>query len=157
MTNTSSPDDRFFYLEDFQPGQIYTSSSITVTEEAIIAFAKEYDPQDFHMDAEKAKNTALGGLAASGWHTACLSMRLMADMMPRMEGGLVGRSIEKVEWPRSVRPNDTLSCTAEILEVRPSASNPSRGVMRFKNTTRNQNGETVLQMETVVFVPRRKP
>lgn len=145
----------FIYMEDLRVGQVFTAGPVTVTEEEIIAFAEQYDPQDFHTDPEKARDSAFGELVASGWHTAALSMRLILEATPQMKGGMIGRSAEKLNWPRPVRPGDRLSLEIEILELRLSGNKPERGVMRTRNTTLNQEGKPVMTMETIVFVPRR--
>ncbi len=146
--------EKFYYMDDFKAGDKFTSGPITVSAEDIIAYAKQFDPQDFHIHPEKAADTALGGHAASGWHTASLTMRMILDATPPMKGGMVGRQVENMSWPRPVRPGDTLRLELEILNIRTS-SNPTRGVMRTKNTTYNQNNEPVLEMETIILVPRR--
>jgi acyl dehydratase len=143
-------------MEDFHVGQKFTAGPMTVTAQDITAFAEQFDPQDFHTDSLKAKNTVFGEQVASGWHTAALSMRLMLSAVPEIEGGMVGRSIEKLQWPRPVRPGDSLSITIEILEMRVSASNPARGITRIKAVTHNQNNDPVQEMETVIFMPRRE-
>jgi len=147
--------ENYLYLEDLSVGQKFYAGPITVTQEEIIAFAKQYDPQDFHTDPVKAKNTAFGELVASGWHTAAMTMRMITDATPKMEGGMIGRAIEKMGWPRPVRPGDVLSLEMQVLETRTSEKSTSRGTMRTKNTVTNQNGKPVLEMEAVVFVPRR--
>ncbi len=145
----------FITYEDLAVGQKFAAGPQRVTQEDIIAFGKQYDPQDFHTDPVKAKDTVFGELVASGWHTACLAMRMIVTATPEMEGGMVGRAVENINWPRSVRPDDLLSLTIEITELRASAKYPARGLMRTKNTVTNQNGETVMEMEAVVFVPRK--
>lgn len=154
MTETAASSD-FTYMEDLKVGQKFTAGPIKVTAEDIIAFARQFDPQPFHLDAEAAKQTPFGELVASGWHTASMTMRMIVDSSPNMEGGMIGRSVERLNWLRAVKPGDTLSFEAEILEMRGSGSDPRRGVMRIHNTTSNQNGEAVLTMESIVFVPRR--
>ena len=144
----------YLYMEDCIPGQKFNAGPITVASEEIIAYARQFDPQDFHTDAEKAKNTAFGELVASGWHTASLTMRLLVEAIPPMEGGMIGRRVESMDWPRPVRPGDTLRLETEILWKRPT-SNPKRGILRTKNTTTNQNGEIVMTMEAVIFIPRK--
>lgn len=146
--------ESFLYMEDCQAGQVFSAGPVTVTAQEIIAYARQFDPQDFHTDAEKAKDTAFGELVASGWHTASLTMRLLVEAMPRMKGGMIGRRIETLDWPRPVRPDDRLSLETEILQVR-ATSHPARGLLRTKTTTRNQNGDPVLVMEALIFVPRR--
>jgi len=150
-----SENKNYIYLEDLSVGQKFHAGPVQVTQEAIIAFAKQFDPQDFHTDPVKAKDTFFGELVASGWHTASLTMRMIVDASPKMKGGMVGRVVEKMGWPRPVRPGDVLSLELEILDLRTSAKSPERGLMRTKNTVTNQKGEPVLEMETVVFVPRK--
>ena len=145
----------FIYMEDLHVGQRFTAGAVLVTEDAIIEFAKKYDPQDFHTDPLKAKDSDFGELVASGWHTASLSMRMIVGAMPKMKGGMIGRRAEKINWPRPVRPGDKLSIEIEVLELRISGSKPERGVMRTRSITFNQKGETVMEMETLVFVPRK--
>jgi acyl dehydratase len=147
--------DNFTYMEDLAVGQKTAAGPVTITAEDITAFARQYDPQDFHTDAGKAKDTAFGELIASGWQTAALTMRMIIDASPKMKGGMIGRGIEKLSWPRAVKPGDTLTYEGEILDLRPSGGNPKMGVMRVRNTTRNQHGDVVLEMESIVFVPRR--
>lgn len=144
-----------YYMEDLTVGQRYTAGPIDVTEADAIDFARKYDPQDFHTNPEEAKLSLFGGLIISGWHTAALTMRLIIEASPKMKGGMVGRSVEKISWLRPVKPGDKLTYEGEILDLRPSNSQPTRGIMRVKNTTFNQQGEPVLEMESVVFVPRR--
>jgi acyl dehydratase len=147
----------FIYMEDLHVGQKFTAGPVWVTEKEIIAFGKQYDPQDFHTDPVKAKSSAFGELVASGWHTAALSMRMIVAAVPPMKGGMIGRSAEKISWPRPVRPGDRLSLEVEILELRISDNKPERGIMRTRNTTVNQEGRPVMTMETIVFVPRKNP
>ena len=154
MTESTDRND-FTYMEDLKVGQKFVAGPIKVTAEEIIAFATQFDPQPFHLDAEAAKHTAFGELVASGWHTASMTMRMIVDSSPNMEGGMIGHSIEKLNWLRAVKPGDSLSFEAEILDLRGSNSDPRRGVMRIRNTTSNQKGEPVLTMESIVFVPRK--
>ena len=154
MSDNKKPDS-YLYLEDLSVGQKFHAGPIEVTQETIIAFAKQFDPQDFHTDPVKAKDTVFGELVASGWHTASLTMRMITEATPKMKGGMVGRAIEKMGWPRPVRPGDVLSLELEILDLRTSPKSPERGIMRTKNTVTNQDGKAVLEMEAVVFVPRR--
>lgn len=151
----TQPLTRATHMEDFAVGQSFTSMTITVTPEMIVAFAREYDPQYFHLDAAQAKSSVFQGLSASGWHTAALTMRMLIDAVPDIEGGMVGRAIEKMQWPRPVRPGDVLQTTVEVLDLRVSNSDPRRGVGRIRVTTRNQKSETVQEMETIIFLPRR--
>lgn len=144
------------YFEDFAVGQVFMNDdAITVTEEDIFAYARQFDPQPFHTDPEAARNSVFGGLAASGWHTASLTMRLMVTSGVNIAGGMVGRAIDGFEWPRPTRPGDQLRVRMEVIELRPSRSNPKRGTVRFRVSTVNQHGEDVLRMTTTVVVPRR--
>lgn len=142
-------------MEDLHIGQKFTAGPVRVTAEEIVAFAQKFDPQDFHLDPVKAKATLFGEQVASGWHTASLTMRMIVDITTGMKGGLVGRTVEKINWPRPVRPNDVLTLEVEIIELRDSAKMPSHGMMRTKNITYNQDRKPVMEMETVVFVPKR--
>ncbi len=151
MTNLTD----FITYEDLAIGQKFTAGPQKVTEEDIIAFGKQYDPQDFHTDPVKAKDTVFGELVASGWHTACLAMRMIVQASPHMKGGMVGRAVENINWPLPVRPDDSLSLAVEITELRTSEKSPERGLMRTKNTVTNQNSEIVMEMDAIVFVPRR--
>ena len=143
------------YLEDFHVGDRFRSGDYTMAEEEMIAYARQYDPQPFHTDAAAAARSLFGGLVASGWHTAAVGMRLIAQSEFRVAGGLIGMGVDLLRWPRPVRPGDTLHVEVEVLEVRPSRSHPDRGIVRVRNTTLNQAGETVQIMETVLFVQRR--
>ena len=142
------------YLEDLHVGQTFTTASVTVTTEAIKAFARDYDPQPFHLDEDAARDSLFGGLAASGWHTAALSMRLLVDGLP-IAGGLIGVGGETT-WPRPTRPGDTLTVDIEVTEITPSKSRPDRGMVRTRNETRNQHGEPV-QISKLGIVVWRRP
>jgi len=143
------------YLEDFTVGQVYNSGRLRIEREAIIAFAEEYDPQPYHLDDEAARKTIFGGLAASGWHTAALTMRLLVDGEFRPAGGIIGVGFDELSWPRPVRPGDELRVRSEVLEVRPSKSRADRGLIRVRNTTFNQNDEAVQIFTGNLIVPRR--
>jgi acyl dehydratase len=130
-----------FYLEDLTVGQHFTSPSITVTEDEIKAFAARYDPQPFHLDDAAARQTLFGGLAASGWHTAAMTMRMLVDGAP-LAGGIIGGGGE-ITWPRPTRPGDTLHVESTVVEIIPSRSKPDRGMVVMRSETRNQNGEAV--------------
>ena len=144
------------YLEDFAAGQIYGSGRITVEKERIKAFAAEFDPQPFHVDEDAARRTIFGGLAASGWHTAALTMRLLVDSELNPAGGIVGAGFDEFRWPLPVRPGDELSVESEVLEVRPSKSRPNQGMIKIRTTTRNQKGE-VVQLSVGNLVVARRP
>jgi acyl dehydratase len=131
------------YLEDFAPGQRYVSGKLRVEPTAIKAFAAQFDPQPFHLDEDAARDTFFGGLAASGWHTAALSMKLLVESDFRPAGGIIGTRAEELKWPRPVRPGDELHVESEVLEVRPSKSRADQGFVKCRSTTLNQNGEPV--------------
>jgi acyl dehydratase len=148
-------DKPLHYLDDLAVGQVFRSGSLVVDEAAIIAFAAEFDPQPFHLDPEQAKATFFGGLAASGWHTAALTMRLLVDGEARIAGGIIGGGGE-ISWPRPTRPGDTLTLESEILEITPSRSRPDRGMVTMRTTTLNQNREAV-QISTMKLVAPKRP
>lgn len=131
------------YLEDYEVGQTYRSARLTVSEAEIIAFARSFDPQPFHLDAEVAKGTFFQGLAASGWHTAALTMRLLVEGELSPAGGIIGAGFEELTWPRPVRPGDELNVVSEVLEVRRSSSRPTQGMLKVRSTTFNQNNDPV--------------
>lgn len=144
-------------LEDFAVGDCFPTDSVTVTEDEILSFGRQFDPQVFHVDPDAAGNSFFGELVASGWHTAAMTMRLMVDSRFTGTTPMIGLGVEALTWPRSVRPGDTLSATIEVMEIRTSRSNPSRGSMRIQTTTVNQDDETVYQMTSTVLMPRRIP
>jgi acyl dehydratase len=143
------------YLEDFAPGQIYRSGRKRVDTADIKRFAAEYDPQPFHLDEEAARNSFFDGLAASGWHTAALTMRLLVDSDFKAANGLIGAGFDELRWPRPVRPGDEIRVESEVLEVRPSKSRSDIGLVKFRMTTLNQNGEAVQVATCNLVVPRR--
>ena len=143
------------YLEDIFVGQRFVTGERQVTAEEIKTFAKAYDPQPFHTDEVLAKDTFFGGLAASGWLTAALTMRLQIDGGPRIAGGMIGAG-GHVSWPRPVRPGDTLRVESEVTEITPSRSRPERGFITLKSETKNQNNE-VVQIFTVKLLVWRRP
>jgi acyl dehydratase len=145
--------DRFF-LEDLAAGQTFTSGSHVVDAAEIKTYARQFDPQPFHLDEESAKATFFGALVASGWHTASMTMRLLVDDGLPIAGGIIGAGGE-VAWPAPTRPGDTLTVVSEILEVVPSRSRPDRGMARVRCETRNQHGEAVQIMTAKLIVPRR--
>ncbi len=143
------------YLEDFAVGQIYGSRRITVEKERIKTFAAEFDPQPFHQDEEAARHSIFGGLAASGWHTAALTMRLLVESEFKPAGGIIGAGFDEFRWPLPVRPGDELRVESEVLEVRPSKSRPHQGLVKVRTTTKNQKGEVVQVSVGNLVVPRR--
>jgi acyl dehydratase len=144
------------YLEDLAAGQTFGSGRLRIDADRIKAFAAEFDPQPFHLDEEAAEHSILRGLAASGWHTAALTMRLLNDSAFRPAGGIVGAGCDELKWPRPVRPGDELHVESEILEVRPSKSRPEIGLVKVRTTTLNQLGEPVQILVANLVVPRRR-
>jgi acyl dehydratase len=151
--DTQSSDERL-YLDDLHVGQRFTSGSHVLDAAQIKAFAREFDPQPFHLDDAAAKATLFGGLAASGWHTAAVTMRLLVQGGLPIAGGIIGSGGE-LNWVNPVRPNDTLTVVSEILEITPSRSRPDRGGVRVRSETRNQHGEVVQTFAPRLVVPRR--
>ncbi|HEV2100116.1 MAG TPA: MaoC family dehydratase [Stellaceae bacterium] len=145
------------YFEDFVVGQIFGSGRRRIEAERIKSFAAEFDPQPFHLDDMAAQATMFGGLAASGWHTAALSMRLLVEGELQPAGGIIGGRLEELHWPRPVRPGDELRVESEVLEMRPSNSRPDQGLIKVRTTTLNQNGEKVQIFTANLYVPRRPP
>ena len=141
------------YLEDLRVGQVYESGSHRLDTAQIKAFAAQFDPQYFHLDEEAAKASLFGGLAASGWNVAAITMRLMVESN-RIAGGLIGAGVE-IAWPRPTRPGDTLHVETEVLEITPSRSRPDRGTAIVRCTTLNQHGEPVQTFTPKLVVPRR--
>jgi acyl dehydratase len=143
------------FLEDISVGQRFGSGTVQVSAEDIIRFARDFDPQPFHLDPALAGETLFGGLAASGWHTAALSMRLLVEGEFQPAGGLIGAGFDELAWPIPVRPGDTLQVTSKILAVRRSQSRPMQGVIKVRNLTINQNGETVQRAVANLIVKAR--
>src|ERR1700730_6580122 len=149
--------DRRLYLEDFHVGQRFTSATHVIDATQIKAFARQFDPQPFHLDEEAAKGTLFGGLVASGWHTASITMRLQVDSGLPIAGGIVGIGGE-MSWPRPTLPGDVLRVVSEVEEVTPSRSRPDRGVVRVRSEPRNQRDEVVQILTAKLFVhPRTAP
>ena len=143
------------YLEDYAVGQTFGSGALKVDEAQIKRFAADFDPQPFHLDEAAARNSIFGGLAASGWHTAALTMRLLVESELQPAGGLVGAGFDEFRWPKPVRPGDELRLASEIVDVRPSRSRPTQGLIKVRTTTYNQNGEPVQILVANLVVPRR--
>jgi len=141
------------FLDDLHVGQRFSSGAHAIDEHQIKAFAGDFDPQPFHLDGDAAKNTIFGGLAASGWHTAAITMRLLVDGGAPIAGGIVGAGGE-ISWPKPTRPGDVLQVECEILEVTPSRSRPDRGMVTMRCETFNQRGETLQILTAKLVVPR---
>jgi acyl dehydratase len=143
------------YLEDFAVGQKHVTGTLRLDAEAIKAFARQFDPQPFHLDDEGGRGSLFDGLAASGWHTAAITMRLLVDSPMKPAGGIIGTRAEELKWPRPVRPGDELHVEAEILEVRPSRSRPGEGYVKCRTNTLNQRGEPVQTLVMNLLVRSR--
>ena len=143
------------YLEDFAAGQVYRSNRLQVDRGQILAFASQFDPQPYHLDEELARKSVFKGLAASGWHTAAVTMRLLVESDFQPADGILGVGLEELSWPRPVRAGDELRVEGEVLEVRPSKVRTDRGVIRVRTTTFNQNDQPVQIFTGNLLVPRR--
>ena len=140
--------------DDLQVDQTFRTGTVRVEPERIRAFAAEFDPQPFHLDEGAARAGPFGGLVASGWHTAALTMRLLVGGELHIVGGLIGMGVEELSWPRPVRPGDVLRVESEVLGLRPSNSKPDRGIVRVRNTTLNGEGQPVMVQVVTMIVPR---
>ena len=143
------------YLEDYAVGQRFRSGPLRIDKERIKRFGAEFDPQPFHLDEDAARHTIFGGLVASGWLTAAVTMRLLVESELKPAGGIVGAGADEFRWPRPVRAGDELRIESEVLEVRPSKSRPSQGLIKVRTTTFNQNDEAVQIIVANLVVPRR--
>lgn len=142
------------YLEDLRVGQRFGSGTHALDEAQIKAFAREFDPQPFHVDAAAARSTMFGGLVASGWHTAAITMKLLVDGGAPFAGGVIGAGAE-ISWPTPTRPGDVLRVESEIMDVTPSRSRPDRGIVTVRSETINQRGEIAQVLTAKLIVPRR--
>lgn len=144
------------YLEDLSPGDELEFGAYEVTEDEILEFAEQYDPQWFHTDPQRAReNSIYGSLIASGWHTGAMTMRMLVDEHFTDAASLGALGVDELRWPNPTRAGETLSVHVEVLETRPSESQPDRGVVRTKTTTANQDGETKLSMEPIALYAKR--
>jgi len=146
-----------YYWEDFVPGQVRETGGHSLTEDEIVEFAKKYDPQPFHIDREKAKQSAFGGLIASGWQTAGMCMRMLCDLYLLESASMGSPGVDEVRWVKPVRPGDTLRLKSTVLETRASASRPDMGTVRSRSEVYNQHGELVMHMSGVGMFRRRTP
>lgn len=142
------------YLDDLEVGQRFASGRHVLDTAQIKAFAAEYDPQPFHLDEQAAEDSLFAGLAASGWHTAAITMRLLVQGGAPIAQGIIGAGVD-IAWPRPTRPGDVLQVESEVLEITPSRSRPDRGVVSLRSETRNQRGEVVQVMTARLVVPCR--
>lgn len=132
------------YLEDFREGEIWRSGTVVLGEAEMIAYARANDPQPFHVDPDAARAGPFGGIIASGWQIAALSMRLFLEAGGHGDTPIVGLGVDELRWRQVVRPGDALRTTREIVEVRRSASKPDRGTIRTRVTVLNQRDEVVM-------------
>jgi len=144
------------YFEDFVVGRVERPNGrVRVEKDEIIAFAKKFDPQPFHLDDEAGRKSIFGRLVASGWHTAAATMSLVASSEYRAASGTIGLGFDGLRWPIPVYPGDELRIETEVIEMRPSKSRPDRGLMKIRTRTLNQNGEVVQELIADAMVPRR--
>jgi acyl dehydratase len=143
------------YFEDFHVGDTFDLGSIQVTEEEILAFARQFDPQPFHIDPERAKDSIFHGLVASGWHTSALFMRLLVDGLLQETISIGSPGVDELRWRNPVRPGDHLRATLTVLECNPSRSRPNMGVVRSACEMFNQKDEVVLTLSGIHFFGRR--
>ncbi len=143
-----------FYLDDLKVGQRFTSPTHQLDDAQIKAFAGQFDPQPFHLDDEAARGTLFGGLAASGWHTAAITMKLLVAGGAPIAGGIIGAGGE-IKWPAPTRPSDLLYVESEVIEIVPSKSRPDRGMVTMRSRTKNQDGQVVQEFTAKMVVPRR--
>ena len=153
MLDPGEPDVRL-YLDDLHVGQRFTSGTRAIDAAQIKAYAREFDPQPFHLDEAAAKASLFGGLAASGWHTMAITMRLMVEGGLPLAGGIIGAGGE-INWPKPTRPGDVLHVVSEVEEITPSRSRADRGMVKVRSETRNQRDEVVQVLIAKLVVPRR--
>ncbi|MGH1463033.1 MAG: MaoC family dehydratase [Neptuniibacter sp.] len=146
--------NKSLYLEDIAIGQIFRNGFVTIAEDKIISFAQEYDPQPFHLDAGAADNSLFRGLAASGWHTAAITMRLLVEGGAPFAGGLIGAGVE-ITWPQPTRPGDTLRIVSTVINIKLSSTKDDRGIVTIKTDTFNQHDSVVQSMISKLVVFRR--
>jgi acyl dehydratase len=154
---TNHPERVTRYFEDYVPGTSVDCGSFSLTEAEIIAFAKEYDPQPFHVDPVAAKDGPFGGLIASGWHTTSMMMRLLVDSYVSPESSLGAAGVDELRWPKPVRPGDTLHIRATVIEARRSSSKPDRGIVKTLMELTNQDGDLVMKATAINFILLRNP
>jgi acyl dehydratase len=152
---TDLSEHAIWHFEDYVPGRMVDCGSFPIGEAEIVAFAKKYDPQPFHIDPVAATDGPFGGLVASGWHTTSMTMRLLVEHFISPETALGAAGIDEICWPRPVRPGDTLHVRATVLQARRSKSKPDRGIVRSVIEVTNQHGEIVMKLTAINFVRTR--
>ncbi len=145
--------EHLLHLEDIEVGRCFCSQSFLLDEASLKQFAMAYDPQPFHLDDESARHTLFGGLAASGWHTAAITMRLMVESVP-MAKGMIGAGVE-ITWPQPARPGDQLRAESTVLEISPSRSKPDRAIVLLETITLNQKNEILQKLRSRIVMFRR--
>lgn len=140
------------YFEDYVSGSTFEYGQISISADEIIEFAKRFDPQPIHTDPEKAERGPFKGLIASGWHTAGVMMRLLADHFISQVASMASPGVDEIRWMIPVRPGDTLSIRVTVLETKRSRSKPDRGIVRSLVEVMNQNGEVVMSLKPVSIV-----
>jgi len=143
------------YLEDLKVGDKFQTASAVMTEEAILDFARQWDPQPIHTDHAAAAAGPFKGIIASGWHTAAMVMKLTAEARPLGGVTVLGLGVEEMQWPQPVRPGDTVRVESEVTGIRPSKSQPDHGVVNITSTAYNQRGEVVFIVRPNLWIPRR--
>lgn len=156
ITSAEIPSEERWF-EDYPPGAVFASRTITVSEGEILDFARRYDPQPMHADPAAARESRFGGLVASGWHTAALTMSLIVESFLSTRTSLASPGIDELRWVRPVRPGDRLHIRVSVLEARRSRSNPMQGVVRTFVEVLNQDGEAVMTMRPINFIACRSP
>jgi acyl dehydratase len=146
-----------FYYEDFTPGKTIEYGPRLITREEIIAFAAQYDPQPMHLDEEAGRNSLLGGLGASGWHSCGIMMRMICDAFLLDAASLGAGSVDEVQWLRPIRPGDRLTLRCIVLETRTSRSRPELGIVHTRHELYNAHGEHVMTMVAPQMLRRRNP
>lgn len=144
------------YFEDFQVGQVHELGSYVVPREEILAFARQFDPQPFHLDDEAGRQSIFGSIIASGWHTAAICHRLLVESLLKDSASMGSPGLDELRWLLPVKPGDTISARIEVLTVTPSRSKPDRGSLKTRMEVRNQRGEVVMT-ETASVLFRRRP
>jgi acyl dehydratase len=143
-------------FEDFTVGEVIPHPAWPVTADDIVAFAREYDPQPFHLDPRAPETAMTGGLIASGWHVAAIFMRTLCEAFLLDSTSMGSPGVDTLKWLKPVRPGDTLSARSTVLEVKPSKSRPDRGIVRFRHDMLNQAGETVMTLDNPILFGRRR-